>query len=103
MAEKVIVLKNKPPIAEPGESRFRIRYAEVLNPQQLAAVVHRDSALLAESCSGRVFGSTGWAPHSVSVPLAVLRERLYKQISRKRNEVSEGQRAVSSVVAQLIA
>jgi DNA helicase II / ATP-dependent DNA helicase PcrA len=52
VAEKVIVLKSKPPVAEPEESKFRIRYAEVLNPQQLAAVVHRDGPLLVVAGAG---------------------------------------------------
>jgi DNA helicase-2/ATP-dependent DNA helicase PcrA len=52
VAENVIVLKNKLSIAEPDESKFRIRYAEVLNPQQLAAVVHRDGPLLVVAGAG---------------------------------------------------
>jgi len=52
VAEKVIVLKNTLPIAEPDESKFRIRYAEVLNPQQLAAAVHRDGPLLVVAGAG---------------------------------------------------
>jgi DNA helicase II / ATP-dependent DNA helicase PcrA len=52
VAEKLIVLKSRAPIAEPDESKFRIRYAEVLNPQQLAAVVHRDGPLLVVAGAG---------------------------------------------------
>jgi DNA helicase II / ATP-dependent DNA helicase PcrA len=52
VAEKVIVLKSKLPVAEPDESKFRIRYAEVLNPQQLAAVMHRDGPLLVVAGAG---------------------------------------------------
>jgi ATP-dependent DNA helicase UvrD/PcrA len=52
VAEKLIVLKSRTPIAEPDESRFRLRYADVLNPQQLAAVVHRDGPLLVIAGAG---------------------------------------------------
>lgn len=50
MADKVILLREKP---EPGgESRFRIRYAEVLNPSQFEAVTHRDGPLLVIAGAG---------------------------------------------------
>ena len=52
VAEKVIVLQNNPHVAEPDESKYRIRYAEVLNAQQLAAVVHRDNPLLVVAGAG---------------------------------------------------
>jgi DNA helicase-2/ATP-dependent DNA helicase PcrA len=52
VAEKLIVLKSRAPIAEPDESKFHIRYAEVLNPEQLAAVVHRDGPLLVIAGAG---------------------------------------------------
>jgi DNA helicase-2/ATP-dependent DNA helicase PcrA len=52
VAENVIVLKPQPAVAELDESKFRIRYAEVLNPQQLAATVHREGPLLVIAGAG---------------------------------------------------
>ena len=52
MTEKVIVLKNRQPVAECDEANYRIRYREVLNPQQFAAAVHRDGPLLVVAGAG---------------------------------------------------
>jgi DNA helicase II / ATP-dependent DNA helicase PcrA len=52
VAENVIVLKTRLPVAELDESKFRIRYAEALNAQQLAAAVHRDGPLLVIAGAG---------------------------------------------------
>jgi DNA helicase II / ATP-dependent DNA helicase PcrA len=49
--EKIIVLKNTA-AAEPDERKFRINYAEVLNPQQFAAATHRDGPLLVIAGAG---------------------------------------------------
>ncbi len=50
MADKVILLHEKPEPAD--ESSFRIRYAEVLNPSQFQAVAHRDGPLLVIAGAG---------------------------------------------------
>ena len=50
MADKVIVLR--PARKEVDERNFRIKYAELLNPAQLAAVTHRDGPLLVVAGAG---------------------------------------------------
>src|ERR1700688_5160332 len=51
VADKVIYLREKP--AAPADERnFKIKYAELLNPAQLAAVTHRDGPLLVVAGAG---------------------------------------------------
>ncbi|MGH7915252.1 MAG: ATP-dependent helicase [Candidatus Binataceae bacterium] len=50
MADKVIVLR--PARKEVDERSFRIKYAELLNPSQLAAVTHRDGPILVIAGAG---------------------------------------------------
>ncbi len=50
MADKVIVLRSAR--AEVDERSFRIKYAELLNPSQLAAVSHRDGPILVIAGAG---------------------------------------------------
>ena len=50
MADKVIVLR--PVRKEVDERSFRIKYAELLNPSQLAAVTHRDGPILVIAGAG---------------------------------------------------
>ncbi len=51
MADKVIYLREKP-VAPADERNFKIKYAELLNPAQLAAVTHRDGPLLVVAGAG---------------------------------------------------
>ncbi|MGH7863443.1 MAG: ATP-dependent helicase, partial [Candidatus Binataceae bacterium] len=50
MADKVIILRDSRGAAD--ESRFRIKYAELLNPAQFEAVTHRDGPLLVVAGAG---------------------------------------------------
>ena len=50
MADKVILLRSAR--AEVDERSFRIKYAELLNPSQLAAVTHRDGPILVIAGAG---------------------------------------------------
>ncbi len=51
MADKIIYL-HEPRVEAQDEGNFRIRYAEVLNPAQLAAVTHREGPLLVVAGAG---------------------------------------------------
>jgi DNA helicase-2/ATP-dependent DNA helicase PcrA len=51
VGDKVIYLREKP-AAPPDERNFKIKYAELLNPAQLAAVTHRDGPLLVIAGAG---------------------------------------------------
>ena len=48
--DKVIVLRAEP--AGRDERNFKIKYSELLNPAQLAAVTHRDGPLLVVAGAG---------------------------------------------------
>ena len=50
MADKVIFLRE--PDRESRERNYKIKYAELLNPAQLAAVTHRDGPLLVVAGAG---------------------------------------------------
>ena len=50
MADKVIYLRD--PNRESGERVYKIKYAELLNAAQLAAVTHRDGPLLVIAGAG---------------------------------------------------
>jgi ATP-dependent DNA helicase UvrD/PcrA len=50
VADKVIVLRSTR--AEPDERAYKIKYAELLNPAQLAAVTHREGPLLVVAGAG---------------------------------------------------
>ena len=53
MPDRVIVLKNAGASAQAiDEANFRIKYAEVLNAAQLAAVTHRNGPLLVVASAG---------------------------------------------------
>ncbi|HXW83512.1 MAG TPA: ATP-dependent helicase, partial [Candidatus Binataceae bacterium] len=52
MPDKVIYLRDKRADAAQDESRFRIKYRELLNPAQFDAVAHRDGPLLVIAGAG---------------------------------------------------
>jgi len=103
VADKVIFLRD--PGRDAGERKFKIKYAELLNPAQLAAVTHRDGPLLVIAGAGS--GKTRTLIYRVArliesgvPPGAILlmtftRRAAQEMLERVERLVGEGSRAVA--------
>ncbi len=103
MADKVIVLRSAR--KQVDESSFRIRYAELLNAAQLAAVTHRDGPILVVAGAGsgktrtliyrvaRLIES-GVAPGAILL-LTFTRRAAQEMLRRVEHLVGDGSRAVA--------
>jgi len=103
VAEKVIFLRD--PGRDAGERKFKIKYAELLNPAQLAAVTHRDGPLLviAGAGSGKTrtliyrvarLIESGVAPGAILL-MTFTRRAAQEMLERVERLVGEGSRAVA--------
>jgi DNA helicase-2/ATP-dependent DNA helicase PcrA len=103
VADKVILLRSAR--AEPDERAFRIKYAELLNPAQLAAVTHRDGPLLVVAGAGSGKTRTliyrvarlieGGVPPGAILLLTFTRRAAQEMLRRVEQLVGERSRAVA--------
>ncbi len=103
MADKVIYLRDKARAAD--ESRYRIKYAELLNEAQLAAVTHREGPLLVVAGAGSGKTRTliyrvarlieSGVPPGAILLLTFTRRAAQEMLDRVERLVGNGSRAVA--------
>ncbi len=103
MTDKVIYLRARKPEAD--ESRFKIKYAELLNEAQLAAVTHRDGPLLVVAGAGSGKTRTliyrvarlieSGVPPGAILLLTFTRRAAQEMLARVERLVGESSRAVA--------